>query len=75
VEHHQGHASASDELTASTLYRHFRWSPDKTERVLNRLRAANLVQVEADLISLTARGETRVKMFRQTQLANETARE
>ena len=65
-------AAESEELTVSTLHRHFRWSPSKMQRVLRQLRALNLVQIEADLVSLTARGETHAYSFRQTQLANET---
>ena len=65
-------AAESDELTVSTLHRHFRWSPAKMQRILRRLRASNLVQVQADLVSLTAQGETHAHGFRQNQLANET---
>ena len=65
-------AAESDELTVSTLHRHFRWSPAKMQRILRRLRASNLVQVQADLVSLTAHGETHAHGFRQNQLANET---
>ena len=65
-------ASESDELTVSTLHRHFRWSPAKMQRILRRLRASNLVQVQADLVSLTAQGEAHAHGFRQDQLANET---
>ena len=62
----------SDELTVSTLHRHFRWSPAKMQRILQRLRALNLVHTEADRVSLTAQGETHAHTFRQTQLANQT---
>ena len=65
-------AAESDELTVSTLHRHFRWSPAKMQRILRRLRASNLVQVQADLVSLTAQGEAHAHGFRQNQLANET---
>ena len=65
-------AAESDELTVSTLHRHFRWSPAKMQRILRRLRASNLVQVQADLVSLTAHGEAHAHGFRQNQLANET---
>ena len=69
----KGTAAESDELTASTLYRHFRWSPAKMERTLRQLRARNLVHIESDLVSLTGRGDTHARQFRQTQLANESA--
>ena len=45
------------------------------ERILRRLDAHNLVQVEDDFISLTAHGENRARSFRRTQLANETVAE
>ncbi|MCY4409032.1 MAG: metal ABC transporter permease [Caldilineaceae bacterium] len=75
IHRHQGRAAESDELTASTLYRHFRWSPAKMERTLRQLRARNLVQIEADQVSLTDRGETHAHRFRQTQLTNESVGE
>ncbi len=75
IHRHQGRVAESDEVTASTLHRHFRWSPTKMQRVLRQLRARNLVQTEADLVSLTARGETHARMFRQTQLTTETGGE
>ena len=75
IHRHQGHAAESDELTASTLYRHFRWSPAKMERTLRQLRARNLVQIEADQVSLTGHGETHAHRFRQTQLTNESVGE
>ena len=73
IHRHQGHAAESDELTASTLYRHFRWSPAKMERTLRQLRARNLVHIESDQVSLTGPGDTHARQFRQTQLANESA--
>ena len=75
IHHHQGRIAESDELTVSTLHRHFRWSPAKMRRILRRLRARNLVQIESDQVSLTGRGESHARQFRQTQLANESAGE
>ncbi|MCY3711615.1 MAG: metal ABC transporter permease [Caldilineaceae bacterium] len=75
IHHHQGSASASDELAASTLYRHFRWTPAKMQRTLRQLRARNLVQVEDNLVSLTGQGETHAHQFRETQLTNESVGE
>ena len=75
IHRHQGHDAESDELIASTLYRHFRWSPAKMERTLRQLRARNLVQIEADQVSLTGHGETHAHRFRQTQLTNESVGE
>lgn len=73
IYHHQGLAAADDELAASTLYAHFRWSPEEMQRVLKRLRAENLITIEADLISLTEAGRQSVHAFRETQLTNESA--
>jgi manganese/zinc/iron transport system permease protein len=73
IHHHQGHAGESAELIASTLYRHFRWTPGKMKRTLGRLKTRNMVRIEGDQVSLTSRGENRVQTFRQTQLANESA--
>jgi manganese/zinc/iron transport system permease protein len=75
IHHHEGQPDESAELAASTLHQHFRWSPGKMRRTLNRLRTRNLVHVEANQVSLTPRGENRVQTFRQTQLANESAGE
>lgn len=75
IHHHQGSASASEELAASTLYRHFRWTPAKMQRTLRQLRARNLVQIDANLVSLTERGETHAHQFRETQLTNESVGE
>ncbi|HMR62907.1 MAG TPA: metal ABC transporter permease, partial [Anaerolineae bacterium] len=75
IFHHQGRPNQGQELAASTLYRHFRWSAGKMKRVLAQLRARNLVEIQGDRISLTPRGEARVRTFRQTQLAGETAAE
>jgi manganese/zinc/iron transport system permease protein len=68
IYHHQGRVAESEELIASTLYRHFRWPPRKMKQVLSRLRASNLVEIEADNVALTPQGEARVNRFRQTQL-------
>ena len=75
VHRHQGRVAESDEVTASTLHRHFRWSPAKMQRILHQLYTLNLVQIETDLVSLTTHGETHARLFRQTQLANETVNE
>ncbi len=67
--HHQHEPDELDELVASTLYQHFRWSPRKMTRVLRQLQRARLVQIQADYIALTTRGEDEVRLFRQVQLA------
>ncbi|MXY92927.1 MAG: metal ABC transporter permease [Caldilineaceae bacterium SB0664_bin_27] len=75
IHHHQDSPAASEELAVSTLYRHFRWTPAKMQRTLRQLRARNLVQIEANLVSLTERGETHAHRFRETQLTNESVGE
>lgn len=72
IYHHQHTASARDELTADSLYQHFRWSQRKMERVLARLRAANLIRIANNMIELTPRGEEHVITFRQRNLATST---
>ncbi len=72
IHNHEGTAVAHQELAVNTLYHHFRWSPQKTRRILNQLQTRNLVHIDADMVRLTARGKERVTTFRQTQLARET---
>lgn len=69
--HHQGSATAAEELRASTLYEHFRWTPAKMERVLRQLRSRDLIRIENDQVELTDKGVERVELFMRTQLANE----
>jgi manganese/zinc/iron transport system permease protein len=71
VYHHQNTATEIEELTADSLYQHFRWSQAKMGRVLARLRASNLIRTANNVVQLTPRGEERVKTFRQTNLATE----
>ena len=73
IYHHEGSSSEADELAASTLHEHFRWSPDKMKQVLGRLRGAGLIKIDAGLIKLTETGRLSVLGFRQSQLTNETA--
>ena len=72
IYHHQHTVTAVEELTADSLYRHFRWSQAKMRRVLTRLRASNLIRTVNNLVQLTPRGEERVKTFRRTNLVTET---
>jgi len=69
IYHHQRTAEAAEELAVDQLHRHFHWSLAKMERVLWRLRAAQLIRVVGDLVELTARGEERVESFRRSDLA------
>ncbi len=72
IHNHAGTALANQELAVPTLYHHFRWSPQKTKRILNQLQARNMVHIDSDQVRLTARGKERVTTFRETQLARET---
>lgn len=65
IYNHQHTASAADELTASTLYRHFKWSEGHTEAVMRRLKTRNLVQLDGEQVRLTERGQRRVAAFKQ----------
>ncbi|WP_420628033.1 metal ABC transporter permease [Candidatus Leptofilum sp.] len=72
IHNHTGTAVETEELTISTLYRHFRWSPGKTKRILSHLQTRNFVHVKADKVYLTAKGRNQVRTFRETKLARET---
>ena len=72
IHNHERTAAAQEELAVTTLYHHFRWSAQKTKRILVQLQAHNMVHIDADLVRLTARGKNQVKTFRETQLARET---
>jgi len=69
IYHHQGTAAELEELTASSLHIHLRWTPEKMTAVLKRLQAANVVQIVNDCARLTERGRQQVETFRQTNLA------
>lgn len=69
IYHHRYTDAAVGELAVHNLHTHFRWSQDKMRRVLSRLKAANLICVDAGLIALTEQGEVRVERFRQHNLA------
>jgi manganese/zinc/iron transport system permease protein len=60
---------ASEELDASTLHQHFRWSQNKMQRVLTRLRAIGAVTLQDGLVHLTTQGEAQVQRFRAKNLA------
>jgi manganese/zinc/iron transport system permease protein len=71
IYNHQHTAQQAQELSANSLHQHFRWSQGKMARVLARLRAANLIRVDNNLIALTARGDERVRSFRHNNLGAE----
>ncbi|HLV37610.1 MAG TPA: metal ABC transporter permease [Spirillospora sp.] len=73
VYNHQHTASAEAELAVATLHEHLNWSPQKTERVLQRLRLRNLATVEDGVVRLTDRGEARVREFIAFALGDKTA--
>lgn len=73
IYNHRSTEQEVAELTADSLYAHFRWSQAKMGRVLTRLRAANLIHITNNLILLTPHGEQRVESFRSTNLATEAS--
>jgi len=73
IYHHQHTESAAKELAADSLHHHFHWTPTRMGRVLARLRAANLIRTQDNLVMLTPRGEASVRTFRQQNLAKEKA--
>lgn len=72
IYNHQDTEVAARELAADTLYRHFRWSQAKMERILRRLQRAHLIQVSDNMVQLTSRGTERVHDFHDQNLVNET---
>ena len=73
INNHEGTSRAQEELAVETLYHHFRWSPRKTKRLINQLRMRNYVHMRGNMVHLTSKGKNRVHIFRETQLARETA--
>jgi manganese/zinc/iron transport system permease protein len=71
IYNHQHTDAARQELSADELYQHFRWPHARMQRVLIRLRAANLIQIANNLVYLTPNGEQRLQRFRQHNLATE----
>ena len=71
--HHQQMGNAATECQPDTLYEHLRWTPRKTDRVLFRLRTANLIKQSdaGNIVELTQRGEGRLLTFRQDNLKTE----
>lgn len=69
IHNHQGTPSHAIELRAATLHQHFRWTPQKMNRVLMRLRALGFVSLEAGSAILTQRGDAHVHAFRKRMLA------
>ena len=68
IHNHQGTPSHAQELRAATLHQHFRWSPQKMQRVMMRLRALGFVSLEAGSAILTQRGDAQVHAFRKHML-------
>jgi manganese/zinc/iron transport system permease protein len=63
IYNHQGTAAAREELALATLHRHLNWSPEKTRRVLRRVRLRQLAAIEDNSVRLTPRGQERVQAF------------
>lgn len=72
IHNHEGTRAEREELAVETLYHHFRWSPQKTKRILTQLRTRNDVHMKDGTVHLTSKGKNRVQTFRETQLARET---
>ena len=64
IYNHQQTDREAEELAREDFY----WSQRKMQRVLTRLRAAQLVQIVGELVQLTDRGEARVRHFRERNL-------
>lgn len=62
--HHQNEPEAINELAQATLHEHLHWTPGRTQRVVGRLRARSLIQLDRGLLKLTERGITQVEHFR-----------
>ncbi|MFK7800863.1 MAG: metal ABC transporter permease [Anaerolineae bacterium] len=73
INNHEGTHREQSELAVETLYDHFRWSPRKTKRLINQLQTRNFVHIQENTVLLTSKGKNRVRTFRETQLARETA--
>lgn len=71
IYHHQSVSTNRDALTADDLHQQFHWSESQMQRVLSRLRAANLIRVTGNRLSLTPAGEASVTAFRQQNLVAE----
>ncbi len=65
IYNHQNTERATQELTADSLYHHFRWSKGKMARVMTRLRASNAIRIANNIVELTPSGQERVRKFRQ----------
>ena len=76
VYNHRGRIEEREELRASTLYQHFRWSPTKNAARARPSCARSASSTSRPTASPSPRAaEKRVLAFRQTQLANQSARE
>ncbi len=64
IHNHQFTAQRATELRVDTLHEHFRWSSQKMERVLTRLRARGFIRVVGQTAELTPRGSRHVHEFR-----------
>lgn len=65
IYNHQNETDAAIELGQATLYEHLHWTPQRTQRVVRRLRTRSLIHLERGLLALTERGTTQVETFRR----------
>lgn len=70
IYHHQYSREAAEELTCDSLHTHFKWSQARTDSVLRRLRALNLVELRDNRVHLTEQGEATVQIFRRELFTN-----
>lgn len=64
IYNHQNTSEADRELSLNGLHEHFQWTPTRTQWVIRRLRALNLVQMQDERVMLTERGAQRVAAFK-----------
>ena len=69
IYRHRAGARADTELAAESLPDHVRWPDRRVEQVLSRVRSRGFVRLESGVLSLTARGEQRVRAFWRGALA------
>lgn len=75
IYHHQGGSKAKQELNVNTLHEHLNWNHRRLLRLLTEARLRHWVRIEGDMVSLTPRGEARVRAFMHDNLvADKSAR-
>jgi manganese/zinc/iron transport system permease protein len=64
IYNHQHTPEAARELSLHGLHEHFQWTPTRTQWVIGRLRALQLVHIEDETVMLTERGQHSVEAFK-----------